>query len=247
MSLVGAPGPGWFAIEYLDTPRFAGSGYGLVSLGVSGLSNLVRSPNDPGRGLTSRLVNHAEFTKDVTPLVITARFDGDDLVYTSTSDRSALVNMAGAIGSLGGSPLVAAGVAALGAGILMPAMSRARESAVEVKSAANVRMIALAMIVHAQENRDALPDEWADLAPYMNDAEIRSPYHPEGLEGSGYAIRTGMTTFNPPRRQARPDGDRHRRRGPPSGRGDRRGRLHGRPRGDAHRVGPDRALRSAGE
>lgn len=54
--------------------------------------------------------------------------------------------------------LVVIGVIALLIGILMPALSRAREASIRVKCASNLRQIGTAAMNYAAENKGALPD-----------------------------------------------------------------------------------------
>src|SRR3954465_12211793 len=53
--------------------------------------------------------------------------------------------------------LVVIGIIALLVGILLPALSRARENANSVKCMANLRQIGAAMYIYANNNRGSLP------------------------------------------------------------------------------------------
>lgn len=87
--------------SFTDTARHFAGGYASLSLIGSALANAVRSPADSTRepGLLVPLYN--DLKRDVRPAVSFSYWNGDALVIESLSDRSALVNAAGAIGAIG--------------------------------------------------------------------------------------------------------------------------------------------------
>ncbi len=154
--MAGGPLDNLMAIEFVDTPRFVKQGYGVASVVGSMISNAVRSPSDASRDPGPIMMPYHEFVKGVQPMVVTGRWNGDDLVYSMQGDRSVMVNIAGAGGAMGGMAGIVV-MGALAAGVLMPALSGARESALEVQSMAVVRAIGQGAMIYASMNDDVLP------------------------------------------------------------------------------------------
>jgi len=99
----------------VDTPRTLRAGYGFLTLAGSGLSNLVRSPNDHGSREPGMILPlYRELVNEHTlPTMKFTRWVGDDLVTTAIADRSAWVQAGGSLGAASVAlPLVAAGVGA---------------------------------------------------------------------------------------------------------------------------------------
>jgi prepilin-type processing-associated H-X9-DG protein len=117
--------------------------------------------------------------------------EGDDMVARMQLDRSLLVNLAGGFGIIGGSSGTIA-TTALMTGLLLPALTKARESAKEAKSAAQLRGISMAMMTYAAENDDRMPASMEDLlqAGYLTDDMLQSPVGP-APEGDDYWISIG--------------------------------------------------------
>jgi prepilin-type processing-associated H-X9-DG protein len=147
-------------VEFMDTPRLIAGGYGLTSLLLSAVSNGLQSPRG-GRDVGVLLPSYPELMEGAQPYALVGYIEGETIVYHGKSDRSVLVNLAGTIGSIGGSaPIV---VAALGAGILLPAVTQAREAAQAVRSGTQLSQIHRAVITYAHVNDDATPSSKADL------------------------------------------------------------------------------------
>jgi prepilin-type processing-associated H-X9-DG protein len=151
--------------QFADTPRLAQRGYGLLNLGVAALSNAVRSPTDPDRDPGLTLPSYQELTKGAKGSLTIVRMDGEDMVMDMQFDRSMLVNLSAGVGMLGGSSSTLA-VGALGAGIMMPAMARAREQAKVVKSSAQLRQIAQCGMIYGSEFDDRLPKSFDALVEH---------------------------------------------------------------------------------
>ncbi len=107
-------GKGATSIAFVDTPRTIRGGYPFLTLIGSGLSNLVRSPNDHGQrdpGMILPLYN--DLVADAAPTMKITRWRNDDLVTTAFADRSLWVQAGGSMGVASiAVPLVAAGVGA---------------------------------------------------------------------------------------------------------------------------------------
>eukprot|EP00913_Durusdinium_trenchii_P006184 g5796.t1 len=130
------PEQGASSVTFADTPRLARRGYGMVNLMLSGLANGLRSPETPDRVLSPLMPAFHEFNRDVRPFGMIAYWDGDDYMIDAKADRSMLVNMAAGAASIADVQGVA--IAAIGGGVMLPALGKARESAREMKSAAGI-------------------------------------------------------------------------------------------------------------
>lgn len=139
------------AITYLHSPRLAPEGYTLVSLAASALANAVRSPTSPARDPGIVMPMYADFIKDIRPIVAVSTWQGDDLVLHGEMDRSMLVNAAAAVGGFGGPTMLA--IVPLGLGMALPALSRAKQNAIQLKSATQLRGILMAASLYQQENQ----------------------------------------------------------------------------------------------
>ncbi|MCB9844419.1 MAG: hypothetical protein H6811_00315 [Phycisphaeraceae bacterium] len=121
------------SVSFLDTPRLARSGYPLVTLLGSAISNAMRSPwnqRDPGMVVPpfNDLVRGSKAT------VSFSYWKGNDYVYESIADRSMLVQTAGVAGAMGQfMPVIAAAV--------LPAMMSARAAAVQQQEFMRERMM----------------------------------------------------------------------------------------------------------
>jgi len=147
-------------VEFADTPRLIADGYGLTSLLMSALSNGLQSPGG-GRDVGLLMPAYADLAKDVQPYILLGYIEGETIVYHGKSDRSALVSIAGTLGSMGGSSAIIA--AAVGAGVLLPAIGQARASAMHTQGAAQLRNINMAAHVYSREHEGAMPDTAAAL------------------------------------------------------------------------------------
>ncbi len=85
--------------------------------------------------------------------------------------------------------------AALGAGVAMPAMTRARNQARRVASMSNMKQLALAVIMYADEHDGKLPDELEQAKSYFGGTSIsrllESPRKPKGFAGPSYIYVPG--------------------------------------------------------
>lgn len=117
---------GAMKVSFMDTPRLMRGGYGIASLGMAALTNAVRSPTDSQRGSDLIMPSLGELSNGAKAAVSITRFEGNDLVATCQMDRSALVNICGAVGAWGGSPLSLAAMSAF-SGVTLPALNKARQ------------------------------------------------------------------------------------------------------------------------
>jgi prepilin-type processing-associated H-X9-DG protein len=178
-------------VTFVDTPRMIRDGYGVLNLAMSAISNGVRSPSDAQRGVGVILPSLNDLSNGAKAAVSVVSMEGDDMVARMQLDRSLLVNLAGGFGIIGGSSGTIA-TTALMTGLLLPALTKARESAKEAKSAAQLRGISMAMMTYAAENDDRMPASMEDLlqAGYLTDDMLQSPVGP-APEGDDYWISIG--------------------------------------------------------
>jgi len=82
--------------------------------------------------------------------------------------------------------------AALGVGIMMPALARVRGQAREVASKSNLRQIGLVLYMYAQDNDGRFPKDFDEPNEYYKDASIfESPRKPEDFDGPSYIYVPG--------------------------------------------------------
>ncbi|MCW5766428.1 MAG: hypothetical protein KIT68_10700, partial [Phycisphaeraceae bacterium] len=102
-------------ISFTHAPRMLQRGYPLLSMSGSFLANGLRSrttDRDPGLIVPT----YADLAKGVAPAVGYAYWDGDDYVTERTGDRSLLVNLGVALGTVSEFAPVIAGALAVAAG-----------------------------------------------------------------------------------------------------------------------------------
>jgi len=81
---------------------------------------------------------------------------------------------------------------AIGAGILMPALARAKQQARYVASMSNLKQLGLAVIMYADEHDGKLPDNIEQAKEFYNDSKIlESPLKPKGFAGPSYIYVSG--------------------------------------------------------
>lgn len=162
-------------MTFTDTPKLAARGYGLASMGMSALSNFVRSPAQKDRAKGLVMPGLRELLDGAKGSLMVTRINANDMTITTKSDPSATLNLCAAAGAVGSSP-IALGVIALGAGVAMPAMETARESARHVKASTQLRQLHQAVILYHQAN-DKLPPDFETLMreDYFTESILVSP------------------------------------------------------------------------
>jgi len=180
---------GTMQVMFVDTPAVLRSGYGLASLGMSALANAVRSPRDPARSAGLIMPTYTDLAKGAKATVYVTKLEGNDLVTRCQGDRSALVNLCGGLGMMGGSTGTVA-VAALAAGVMLPALGKARENAQELKAATQLRQIGMAIQVYAAEHDDALPPDLKTMIDqnFFTEELLQSPSGPAPDGGADFWI-----------------------------------------------------------
>ncbi|MBN1359764.1 MAG: hypothetical protein JW993_04190 [Sedimentisphaerales bacterium] len=88
--------------------------------------------------------------------------------------------------------------AAVGAGIAMPAMGRAREQAKRVASMAHLRQLAVALHMYANDHDNKFPERLEQMQSYYRDAKVtESPRKPKGFTGPSYIYVPGLSANAP--------------------------------------------------
>jgi len=88
--------------------------------------------------------------------------------------------------------LGAAAGGAVGAGILMPALARARQQARQVVSMTNLKQLGLAVIMYADDHDGKLPDSFEQAKKYYSDSKVlESPLKPRDFAGPSYIYVSG--------------------------------------------------------
>lgn len=96
------------ALAYLNTPRFMASGYPMLTMLSSSLSNTLLAADN----LSEQLIvpRYAILRDGAKPMAAATYWDGDDLVTNARADGSVLVNLAGALGPVAQATPIAAAV-----------------------------------------------------------------------------------------------------------------------------------------
>ncbi|MHC4324286.1 MAG: hypothetical protein ACYSUX_08440 [Planctomycetota bacterium] len=81
---------------------------------------------------------------------------------------------------------------AVGAGILMPALARARQQARYTASMSNLKQLGLAVIIYADDHDGKLPDSFEQIEDYHKAPELLiSPLKPKNFDGPSYIYVKG--------------------------------------------------------
>lgn len=130
------------------------------------------------------LPNLTNIINDITPSVQYSFADeqGIHSIYKGAGIESGMGLIAGAA------------FGAVGAGIALPAMTRARGQAQQVVSMNNLRQLSLALIMYATDN-GKFPDNFDQLDKYINNKNkvLESPLKPAGFNGPSYIYVSGLS------------------------------------------------------
>ncbi|MEM9374365.1 MAG: hypothetical protein AAGA55_12055, partial [Planctomycetota bacterium] len=178
------------SLSFTDAPRLAKRGYGLTKMLLAAVANGVRSPANPDRVNFGLMPAYHEFTRGIEPSGTISWWDGEDLWYHSVGDRSVTVQAAALAGSF--ADVQAVFVPAFAAGVMLPALGRARQTAQELKGATQVRSLAQAALVYATNNKDRGPESVEVLIEqgYITRDLLSSPLGPAIDGGPDVVLRT---------------------------------------------------------
>lgn len=156
------------AFEYIDVEQVVDRGYPMLMMAgrtVAGFADMTGA-DAPARVMPklSTLQEHAGPA---------ASFAWSDETGYYARGRS-FAPGASVLGGVASSDIMMMQVAGLGAGILMPAIERARELAKRTKSAANLKTITMGAIMYAHDHNGKLPDDLGELMAggYIDSAEV---------------------------------------------------------------------------
>jgi len=91
---------------------------------------------------------------------------------------------------------------AFGAGIMMPALARARQQARNAVSMSNLKQLGLSVIMYTDDHDEKLPDNLDQAKKYYRNSKVlESPLKPKGFAGPSYIYVNGhsMTAESPAR------------------------------------------------
>ncbi len=120
--------------------------------------------------------------KDMKPASRSCWMDADGLYtqYRGPGIEESLKSVAGA---------------SIGAGVLLPALARARDQARRAASMSNLKQIGLGSLMYANEHDNKLPDDLKAIQPYQTNPKVLdSPRKPKDFAGPSYIYLPGQST-----------------------------------------------------
>ena len=190
------PGDPVVQVSFVDTARFAAKGYGSMSLVASALANAARQPFNAGAEPGTVMPAFTTLVDNVRPTGALSTWSGDDLVQRVSMDGSALVQIAAVFGQTSGWQSMY--IPAMGAGVLMPALGQARQSAQRTKSSVQVRTVVQgAMILHQDDPEAPISLDRLLEAGVVTREVLNSPTGEPWDGGAGIVLREqfGDTSF----------------------------------------------------
>ncbi len=141
----------------------------------------VMAATQAGFKLPVMLPSLGQIAQDMQP-ACEYSYLGSDGFYSHYRGSGVEVSLRGAAG------------AAVGAGIAMPALARTRKQARRVASMANLKQVALALHMYADDHDGKFPDELEQAKAYYGSPSIlESPRKPKGFGGPSYIYVPGHT------------------------------------------------------
>lgn len=187
------PRGGAATVSFVDAPLLARKGYGLTSALMTMIANGVRSPNAPDRVEGSLMPAFGPFVAGIEPSATIGWWDGDDFRSHAVMDASFVVNMASTLGSV--ADLQGLAIPMLGAGVMLPAIGKARMTAQQLKSSTQVRAMVQGMNVYAVASPGERAPESIELMleqGFLTPELLESPYGPAPDGGPSIAAMVGQ-------------------------------------------------------
>ncbi|MFG0273737.1 MAG: hypothetical protein ACF8QF_01640, partial [Phycisphaerales bacterium] len=174
---------------YLDTPALAPMAYPYVDWLLTALASGVSSPHSDHHVALPAIPPYDEWKANVRPLTSVTVWEGDALVQHAEMDGSLLTTMAG--GALGMAQ--SGGGVAMLAGILAPALERARDNAMALHEGAQVKLLHTACVSYAAQHGGDFPDDLSVLVEegFIQPEDLQSPYGPVWDGGPDYFLKPG--------------------------------------------------------
>jgi prepilin-type processing-associated H-X9-DG protein len=140
-----------------------------------------------GVKLPPALPSLSEIIKDMKPSLRSCWLDSEGL-HTQYRGPGVDVSLSSVAG------------AAVGAGILMPALAKAREQARSVASMSNLKQIGLGLIMYADDHQGTWPADLEQAKSYWPNARVlESPRKPKNFAGPSYIYLPGQPKTPDPR------------------------------------------------
>lgn len=186
------PRGGAATVSFVDAPHLARKGYGLTSAVMTMIANGIRSPNAPDRVDGPLMPAFSPFVAGIEPSATIGWWDGDDFRSHAVMDASFVVGMASTLGSV--ADMQGLAIPMLGAGILLPAVGKARQTAQQLKSATQVRAMVQGMNVYAVANGDRAPESIEVMLEqgFVTPELLMSPYGPAPDGGPSIGVMVGQ-------------------------------------------------------
>lgn len=146
---------GWF-----DATATMRDGYGAL-LGLATALDNAMLPQDGATTALSTLVPTVDqLAAGAKPSILVGRVDGDDLAWTYRCDGSFSVQTAAFLSQVTSG---STSMSAMAAGVMLPALTKARVAAREVKSMTQLKMIGMGLMTFAADHKDALPESLDEI------------------------------------------------------------------------------------
>ncbi|MBG80895.1 MAG: hypothetical protein CMJ39_09335 [Phycisphaerae bacterium] len=172
-----------FEMSYLDAASRLAEGYGFAAGLMTAIGNYSIPKGKPIRAIQPVMPSYADLEEGAKPTLVMSMLDQDDMVIKGTSARSMMVHATSLLGELVTSPLL---VAAVGTGLLLPAVAQARNTAKLTQNMANLRDISVAAHTWSVDHGGKLPDSLDDLvkAGYIKANQITGhmEYYGKGVD-----------------------------------------------------------------
>ena len=174
---------------FRDTARHAARGYGTASLLASALANAVRKPMDDFDDPGVLMPGFAAFTEGIRPTGILTTWQDGEMLMRMQADASALVQIASSTAQYGN--LAAVYIPAVSAGVMLPAVGKAREAARSAVAASQVRALTMAMAAYEADHGAHAPDAQALIDGGYITPDMLVSQHQPAWDGRGdIVIRT---------------------------------------------------------
>ena len=152
-----------FEMSYLDTAARMPEAYGFVAGLMTAINNFTMPTGTRIREIRSIMPAYGDLQQAAQPTLMMAMMDQDDMVIKGTGARSMMVHVTSMVGELMSSPmLLTAGVGGM-VGLLLPAISQARNAAEMTHAMAEVRDIAVAVHIWSADHDGKLPNSMEQL------------------------------------------------------------------------------------